>query len=180
MVDKVGLMTKHTKQELLDFALKLICLHTSLISEVKGYDKDKIGSINRQNFKRVKRMTKDNICSDCQNILKEILAFKIETHFTFFWKDGALNSIKQELYNIIDEKNDLVDKFIQTGYFSSFWLYEISEYKLKKLDCELLKYFIINQNQGKHLLSENEIITEWKKYKNIYDKGALLDDDELI
>jgi hypothetical protein len=180
MIYQEELMRKYTKQQLLDFAKKLICLRTSLISEVEGYDEDQIDSINRQIYGQVKTMTKNEICLDCRNIFIEILNFDVKPHFTFFWNDKGSDSIKQELYDMISEKNDLVDKFIHTDYFNLFWAHEIKEYKLKLLDCELLKYFVIRPKVKGTLLSKNEIITKWKGYKSIFKKGELLGGDEAF
>jgi hypothetical protein len=167
----------YTRKQLTDYANKLEDLLVSI--NPNYYTKSPSGFF--------KTLTKSGISAHCSTVIINIMNSKVERHSKFFWNDGTSNSIKQDLYNIIDEKNDLVDKFIHTDCFNLYWVSKIIECKIKRIDSELLKYSDVDpeeyyplpsKEEGYPLPSKEEVITKWNEYKNKHPIVELFDDDE--
>jgi hypothetical protein len=164
---------KFTKQQLMDYANRLediiLLIDPSLIS--------------RHPSSFYKSSLKIEVARYCQDTAAYLFSLEVERHSTFFWKDGSLDSIKQELCKIITEEHEsvdiFVDGFVDTDYFEPFLKQAIMDHKIKLMGCELYKV-LFHDDRERIELDKEEVIKKWERYKDIHQKVDLFDDDELF
>jgi hypothetical protein len=119
----------------------------------------------------IQNMTKKELIDYCYETVDNILDTDIGNYSTFFWNDGGSDSGEEYLYDIINEKNDLLDDFIHSDYLESFWENEIKNYKLERIWSELT-------DEGLDFpieTSKDQILNIWLRYKLSHGKVELFD-----